>query len=141
MERRRHEFTATAYGAPTKRANASSNAWTRGPVESHPDSSVATTSSISSRPMAAVQTAPPRRRSTSGALQDRDRRPRTPRRASRLRRAPEHGGAQVHLRVCPIRAFISSSGARQRTPQGAPIASSPSSVGTVPTTAPFSSST
>src|SRR5262245_32138243 len=31
-----HELTATAYGAPTKRAKATSNAWTRGPVDSHP---------------------------------------------------------------------------------------------------------
>jgi hypothetical protein len=46
-----HEFTATAWGAPTARANSSSKRFTRGPVVSHPERSVATTSSISASEM------------------------------------------------------------------------------------------
>src|SRR5690606_20220967 len=42
-----HEFSAIACGAPIHAANAASNAATRGPVVSQPDSSVATTSAIS----------------------------------------------------------------------------------------------
>src|SRR5688572_15046461 len=45
------EFTATAWRAPVYSANRASNRATRGPVDSHPDSSVSTTSLISSAPI------------------------------------------------------------------------------------------
>src|SRR5687768_9948829 len=47
-----HEFTAMACVAPVYSANARSNAATRGPVESHPDSSALTTLAIASAPIA-----------------------------------------------------------------------------------------
>src|SRR5262249_33570219 len=46
------ELTAIAYGAPTYSANTVSKARTLGPVESHPDRSVAITSVISDSPIA-----------------------------------------------------------------------------------------
>src|ERR671912_2395397 len=46
-----HEFTAIACSAPVYSANDASKRCTRGPVDSHPDSSASTTSAISSGPI------------------------------------------------------------------------------------------
>ena len=52
-----HDETATACFAPTYAANFSSNRWVFGPIVSHPDRSVSTTSAISSSPMTGCGTA------------------------------------------------------------------------------------
>lgn len=53
------ESTATAYGAPTDRANAPSNSAACGPEASHPERSTATTAAISSSSMVGAHSGTP----------------------------------------------------------------------------------